>query len=129
VVDGVVGDWLCARYGLLAATPLTIEIAGNRIVSCASVNKQLEADFWAYTHTTRTPTRGEFAIAPIWRGARDRQHPAGREVSGDSHCVRNPYGEHTGAPWRSGTHIDVVGWVQHLAGNDAGGTDMRDGLF
>jgi aminopeptidase len=22
VVDGVVGDWLCARYGLLAATPL-----------------------------------------------------------------------------------------------------------
>ncbi len=34
VVDGVVGDWLCARYGLLEATPLTIEIAGNRIVCC-----------------------------------------------------------------------------------------------
>src|SRR3984885_4181009 len=31
VVDGVVGDWLCARYGLLHATPLTIEIAANRI--------------------------------------------------------------------------------------------------
>jgi len=29
VVDGVVGDWLCARYGLLAATPLTIEIAAT----------------------------------------------------------------------------------------------------
>src|ERR1700723_2459090 len=39
VVDGVVGDWLCARYGLLAATPLTIEIAANRIVSCSSLNK------------------------------------------------------------------------------------------
>src|ERR1700678_2518635 len=47
VVDGVVGDWLCARYGLLGATPLTIQIAQNRIVSCASQNKQLEADFWA----------------------------------------------------------------------------------
>ena len=63
VVDGVVGDWLCARYGLLAATPLTIEIAGNRIVSCTSANKQLEADFWAYTHTDENSDRvGEFAI-------------------------------------------------------------------
>ena len=40
VVDGVVGDWLCARYGLLHATPLTIEIASNRIVSCSSANEQ-----------------------------------------------------------------------------------------
>src|SRR6202453_2058838 len=63
VVDGVVGDWLCARYGLLAATPLTIEIAGNRIVSCARVNKRLEEDFWAYTHTDENSDRvGEFAI-------------------------------------------------------------------
>src|SRR5580704_5713454 len=63
VVDGVVGDWLCARYGLLAGSPLTIEIAGNRIVRCASENKQLEADFWAYTHTDENSDRvGEFAI-------------------------------------------------------------------
>ena len=32
VVDGVVGDYLCAQYGLLESAPLTIEIAGNRIV-------------------------------------------------------------------------------------------------
>src|ERR1700744_3516655 len=51
VVDGVVGDWLCARYGLLAGTPLTIEIRENRIVSCKSKNKQLEADFWQYPPT------------------------------------------------------------------------------
>src|SRR6266568_1985403 len=63
VVDGVVGDWLCARYGLLASTPLTIHIAANRIVSCSSLNKQLEADFWAYTHTDENSDRvGEFAI-------------------------------------------------------------------
>src|SRR6202034_4833371 len=34
VIDGVVGDYLCSRYGLLDATPLTIEIKNNRIVSC-----------------------------------------------------------------------------------------------
>ena len=36
VVDGVVGDFLCARYGILRETPLSIEIAENRIVSVTS---------------------------------------------------------------------------------------------
>ena len=111
VVDGVVGDWLCARYGLLAATPLTIQIAGNRIVSCSSDNKQLEADFWAYTHTDENSDRvGEFAIGTnlgiervIGNILQDEKFPGIHIAFG------NPYGEHTGAPWRSGTHIDVVG--------------------
>src|SRR5580692_9586598 len=104
VVDGVVGDWLCARYGLLAATPLTIEIAGNRIVSCASVNKRLEEDFWAYTHTDENSDRvGEFAIGTnlgiervIGNILQDEKFPGIHIAFG------NPYGEHTGAPWRSG---------------------------
>src|SRR3982075_4335282 len=50
-VDGVVGDFLCARYGILRAHPLTINIEGNRITRVASSNKELERDFWAYTHT------------------------------------------------------------------------------
>ena len=133
VVDGVVGDWLCARYGLLAATPLTIEIAGNRIVSCASVNKQLEADFWAYTHTDENSDRvGEFAIGTnlgvervIGNILQDEKFPGIHIAFG------NPYGEHTGAPWRSGTHIDVVGlgfniWLESEAGQEQ---IMRDGRF
>jgi aminopeptidase len=111
VVDGVVGDWLCARYGLLAATPLTIHIVANRIVSCTSDNKQLEADFWAYTHTDENSDRvGEFAIGTnlgiervIGNILQDEKFPGIHIAFG------NPYGEHTGAPWRSGTHIDVVG--------------------
>src|SRR5438067_3201847 len=31
VVDGVVGDYLCQKYGDLQDTPLTIEVKGNRI--------------------------------------------------------------------------------------------------
>src|SRR6185503_7750438 len=31
VVDGVVGDYLCEKYGDLGETPLTIEIEGNRL--------------------------------------------------------------------------------------------------
>jgi aminopeptidase len=133
VVDGVVGDWLCARYGLLEATPLTIEIKGNRIVSCTSVNKQLESDFWAYTHTDENSDRvGEFAIGTnlgvervIGNILQDEKFPGIHIAFG------NPYGEHTGAPWRSGTHIDVVGlgfniWLESDAGEEQ---IMREGRF
>ncbi|MGB6743007.1 MAG: aminopeptidase [Terracidiphilus sp.] len=133
VVDGVVGDWLCARYGLLQGAPLTIEIAGNRIVSCASTNKQLEADFWAYTHTDENSDRvGEFAIGTnlgvervIGNILQDEKFPGIHIAFG------NPYGEHTGAPWRSGTHIDVVGlgfniWLESEAGEEQ---IMREGRF
>ena len=133
VVDGVVGDWLCARYGLLASTPLTIEIANNRIVRCSSENKQLEADFWAYTHTDENSDRvGEFAIGTnlgvervIGNILQDEKFPGIHIAFG------NPYGEHTGAPWRSDTHIDVVGlgfniWLQSDAGEEQ---IMQEGRF
>lgn len=133
VVDGVVGDWLCARYGLLAASPLTIEIASNRIVSCSSDNKQLENDFWAYTHTDENSDRvGEFAIGTnlgvdkvIGNILQDEKFPGIHIAFG------NPYGEHTGAPWRSITHIDVVGlgfniWLESEFGEEQ---IMRDGRF
>lgn len=133
VVDGVVGDWLCARYGLLEKTPLTIEIAGNRIVRCTSADKQLETDFWAYTHTDENSDRvGEFAIGTnlgvervIGNILQDEKFPGIHIAFG------NPYGEHTGAPWRSGTHIDVVGlrfniWLETDAGEEQ---IMRDGRF
>ena len=48
VVDGVVGDYLCEKYGNLIDTPLTLTIKKNRLVEVASVNKQLERDFWSY---------------------------------------------------------------------------------
>jgi len=133
VVDGVVGDWLCARYGLLASTPLTIRIDANRIVSCTSTDKQLEADFWAYTHTDENSDRvGEFAIGTnlgvervIGNILQDEKFPGIHIAFG------NPYGEHTGAPWRSGTHIDVVGlgfniWLESETGEEQ---IMRDGRF
>jgi leucyl aminopeptidase (aminopeptidase T) len=63
VVDGVVGDWLCDRYGLLDRTPLTLRIDGSRLVDAQSENAALRDDFWAYTHTDENSDRvGEFAI-------------------------------------------------------------------
>jgi leucyl aminopeptidase (aminopeptidase T) len=133
VVDGVVGDWLCARYGLLESSPLTIEIAANRIVRCSSQDKNLEQDFWSYTHTDENSDRvGEFAIGTnigvqrvIGNILQDEKFPGIHIAFG------NPYGEHTGAPWRSGTHIDVVGlgfniWLESDTGTEQ---IMREGKF
>ena len=111
VVDGVVGDYLCARYGDLKETPLTIEVENNRIRSVKSENKDLRDEFRAYTQTDENSNRvGEFAIGTntacthvIGNILQDEKIPGIHIAFGD------PYGEHTGAKWSSKTHIDCVG--------------------
>ena len=111
VVDGVVGDYLCARYGDLRATPLTLRIEKNRLVEARSSNAELEKEFWDYTHTDENSDRvGEFAIGTnigchdvIGNILQDEKIPGVHIAFG------NPYGAHTGADWYSSTHIDVVG--------------------
>jgi leucyl aminopeptidase (aminopeptidase T) len=134
VVDGVVGDFLCARYGILRAQPLTIHIEANRITRVSSENKALERDFWAYTHTDENSDRvGEFAIGTnigvervIGNILQDEKFPGIHIAFGD------PYGAHTGAPWKSSTHIDVVGLEFSIWLGDADGHEeqiMSDGEF
>jgi leucyl aminopeptidase (aminopeptidase T) len=111
VIDGVVGDYLCAKFGDLKANPLRIEVKANRLVSAESPNRELRDDFWAYTHTDENSDRvGEFAIGTnvelkdvIGEILQDEKYPGVHIAFG------NPYGEHTGAKWYSSTHIDVVG--------------------
>jgi len=129
VIDGVVGDYLCAKFGALKAEPLTIRVKGNRLIEAHSANKELKDDFWAYTHTDENSDRvGEFAIGTnlelkdvIGQILQDEKYPGIHIAFG------NPYGAHTGAEWFSGTHIDVVGrnfdiWVD-------GDQIMRSGQF
>jgi len=133
VVDGVVGDFLCARYGILRDTPLTIHIEANRITKVSCANKELERDFWAYTHTDENSDRvGEFAIGTnigvervIGNILQDEKFPGIHIAFGD------PYGAHTGAPWKSSTHIDVVGLEFNIWLGNAEGEEqiMREGVF
>jgi leucyl aminopeptidase (aminopeptidase T) len=129
VIDGVVGDYLCAKFGDLKANPLTIQVKGNRLIEAHSANKELKDDFWAYTHTDENSNRvGEFAIGTnielkdvIGQILQDEKYPGVHIAFG------NPYGAHTGAEWYSSTHIDVVGrkfdiWVD-------GEQIMRSGQF
>ena len=111
VIDGVVGDWLCAKFGNLRENPLTIKVKGNRLTEAHSENRELEEDFWRYTHTDENSDLvGEFAIGTnielkdiIGEILQDEKYPGIHIAFG------NPYGAHTGAQWYSSTHIDVVG--------------------
>ena len=129
VVDGVVGDYLCEKYGDLRATPLTLRVAGSRLLEAHSANRELEDDFWRYCHTDENSDRvGEFAIGTNI-GVRDviGNILQDEKIPGIHIAFGNPYGAHTGADWYSSTHIDVVGrnfdiWID-------GRQIMRDGAF
>jgi aminopeptidase len=111
VVDGVVGDYLCERYGDLHDSPLIVEVENNRIRYLQSENKDLRDDFRAYTSTDENSNRvGEFAIGTntacthiIGNILQDEKIPGVHIAFG------HPYAEHTGANWVSKTHIDCVG--------------------
>ena len=111
VADGVVGDYLCAKYGSLSETPLTIEIKDNSIRHVYSDNKELEQEFWDYAHTDENSSRvGEFAIGTNIQIKHVIGHILQDEkIPGNHIAFGHPYAEHTGADWTSSTHIDVVG--------------------
>jgi aminopeptidase len=111
VVDGVVGDYLCQKYGDIVATPLTIEIKDNRIASLACANQELLKEFDAYCHTDENSNRvGEFAIGTNLACTRIIGHILQDEKLPGIHIAfGHPYSEHTGQPWKSTTHIDCVG--------------------
>jgi aminopeptidase len=129
VIDGVVGDYLCAKYGDLRETPLTIHVEKNRLKEATCANLELQDEFWRYTHTDENSDRvGEFAIGTniglhgvIGNILQDEKIPGIHIAFG------NPYGAHTGAQWDCSTHIDVVGTKFDIWADDR--QIMRSGEF
>ena len=111
VVDGVVGDYLCQKYGDIQETPLTIEVENNRIRALQCENKELLDDFRLYTSTDENSNRvGEFAIGTNIACTHVIGHILQDEkIPGVHIAFGHPYAEHTGANWVSKTHIDCVG--------------------
>jgi len=110
VCNGTAGDYFGPKYGDLAATPLTLEIRGGRLVAAHCDRKELEREFWDYCHTDESSDRvGELAFGTnlaledmIGILLQDEKVPGVHLAFGD------PYGSQTGADWKSRTHIDVL---------------------
>jgi leucyl aminopeptidase (aminopeptidase T) len=111
VVDGVVGDYLCQKYGDLKKTPLKIEIVDSRIKSLECANEDLLVEFARYTSTDENSNRvGELAIGTNTAVKNIIGHILQDEKMPGIHLAfGHPYSEHTGQAWDSVTHIDCVG--------------------
>jgi len=111
VVDGVLGDWMAAKYGDMRQYPMRIEIEDSRIREVLCDNEHIVEDFRRYTSKDENSDRvGELALGtnyalrePIGQILQDEKIPGLHIAFG------HPYSEHTGARWRSSSHIDVVG--------------------
>ena len=110
VCDGTAGDYFNAKYGILDATPLVLEVRGGRLVAARCSNAELERDFWSYCHTDANSDRvGELAFGTnlglrqmIGILLQDEKVPGVHIAFGD------PYGSQTRADWKSKTHVDVL---------------------
>jgi len=111
VVDGILGDYLSARFGDLEASPLTVTIENSRLVDARCERADVLRDFLAYTAQEENSNRvGEFAIGTniavqsiIGNILQDEKLPGLHLAFG------HPYTEHTGAAWSCRTHLDIVG--------------------
>lgn len=110
VCDATAGDYFNGKYGDLQATPLTMNIEGGRLVKVDCARKDLEEEFWKYTHTDENSDRvGELAFGTnlglkemIGILLQDEKFPGVHIAFGD------PYGSQTHADWKSRTHVDVL---------------------
>jgi leucyl aminopeptidase (aminopeptidase T) len=110
VCNATVGDYFGQKYGDLSATPLTLEIAGARLVRASCSRQDVEREFWDYCHTDQHSDRvGELAFGTnlalhdmIGILLQDEKFPGVHLAFGD------PYGSQTGAAWKSCTHVDIL---------------------
>lgn len=110
VVDGVLGDYFDAKYGVLEEYPVEIKINNGRAASFKTKNKKLKKDLEQYTSQDENANRiGEFAIGTniglkklIGRMLQDEKYP-GVHLS-----LGHGYPEKTGSDWSSDGYLDMV---------------------
>jgi aminopeptidase len=110
VCDATAGDHFNVKYGDLCRTPLVLGIDDGRLVEVSCARKDLEQEFWDYTHTDENSDRvGELAFGTnlalddmIGILLQDEKAPGVHLAFGD------PYGSQTNASWSSRTHVDVL---------------------
>jgi len=110
VVDGVLGDHLAGRYGVITATPVTLQLRGGRITDVRCAREELAEAVRVYVRTDDNADRiGEFAIGTnrslqrlLGNMLHDEKFPSVHIAAG------SPYPHVTGADWDSDAHMDCI---------------------
>lgn len=129
VVDGVLGDWMASRFGDMGGTPLRVDIEDSRIVHVECGFREIVEEFLRYTSKDENSDRvGELALGTnVWVKDVIGQILQDEKIPGLHIAFGHPYSEHTGARWRSSSHIDVVG--RHFTVELDGEPVMEDSRF
>ncbi|HJX39199.1 MAG TPA: aminopeptidase, partial [Anaerolineae bacterium] len=129
VIDGILGDYFSAKYGLVENTPVTWEIGDGRVRKVACVDDGLRAELEEYMGQDENANRlGEFAIGTntgverlVGNMLQDEKYP------GVHVAVGHPSPEETGADWTSTVHLDGV--LKKVTIDVEGQVIMREGRF
>lgn len=129
VVDGSLGDFFSKKYGLLADTPLSMEIEDSRVVKVSCANDELASEFREYIKQDANANRvGEFAIGTniglerlVGNLLQDEKFP------GIHVAIGHGYPDKTGSDWNSEAHCDAV--LKNTTIVVDGRTIMTDGRF
>lgn len=110
VVDGILGDYFSEKYGLLEATPVSINIKNTQVADVYCKNHKLLSEFLERLKIDQNASRvGEFAIGTniglnrlVGNLLQDEKFPGIHVAFGHG------YPEKTGSPYHSIGHIDAV---------------------
>ena len=129
VIDGVLGDFFCEKYGLLDDNPLTVSIKDGRVISAECSNSELLKEFNNHLKIDQNGNRiGEFAIGTntglsdfVGNLLQDEKFPGIHVAFGHG------YPEKSGSGWNSDVHVDAV--LRNCTIEVDGNIIMRDGDF
>ncbi|HEM62148.1 MAG TPA: aminopeptidase, partial [Chloroflexi bacterium] len=129
VIDGILGDYFSATYGLLEDTPVTWEVEDARVSKISCADERLRAELEEYMGQDDNSNRlGEFAIGTntgveslVGNMLQDEKYP------GVHVAVGEPIPEETGADWTSVVHLDGV--LKNVTIDVEGRLIMQDGRF
>lgn len=129
IVDGVLGDYMSEKYGLIEDNPITLAIKDGYITSVICSNKTIEDDVKKYFAQAENSNRiGEIGIGTntgvtklIGNLLQDEKFPGVHIAAG------YPHPEKTGATWTVKSHFDMV--IQKTNIEVDGTVIMKEGKY
>jgi len=129
VVDGVLGDYMNEKFGVLTANPVTITIKDGRVVDVSCKRDDIRKEILEYMKQDENANRvGEFAIGTnlglkelVGNLLQDEKFP------GVHIAIGHGYPEKTGSDWKSDAHLDMV--ITKTTIDIDGRVIMKDGDF
>lgn len=129
VVDGVLGDYMNQKYGVITETPVTLIVKDGIVRNVSCKNEAITCEINEYMKQDKNANRvGEFAIGTnlalkelVGNMLQDEKFP------GVHIAIGHGYPEKTGSDWASDAHLDMV--ITKTTIEVDGKTIMVDGEF